>query len=89
MSPAPVVSTSLAIGKAGTCQVSPPLTITQPFSERVTTPSTPSARRLSSASSKFGVWYSDRISSVLAKIVSTVRERMSSMNSPRNRFDAK
>src|ERR1700733_8811973 len=57
----------------------------QPFSERVTIPSTPSARRLPSASSNSGVWYRDRTSSVLAKIVSTVRERMSSMNSPRNR----
>jgi hypothetical protein len=36
MSPAPVVSTSLAIVKAGTSQVSSPSTTTLLFSDRVT-----------------------------------------------------
>src|SRR6201999_1597067 len=71
-SSAPVVSTSLLIGEAGT-EITPSFAATtQPFSLRVTTPSLVSFCTCFSAVSKSEVWYSECSSASFAKMRSTV-----------------
>ena len=55
-SPAPVVSTTFSTGTAGTAKVSPPATMTEPFSLRVTAAILTLPRIASTAASKSLVW---------------------------------